>query len=108
MHKHPSKAPPAKRELQISSPVVQEVVHGVDGMQAVLSGKNPDAVALARAGLDRGGAERAGKHPAAVALGRLGGLKGGRARAEKLTGERRSEIAKNAAEARWKQRKDGA
>lgn len=42
------------------------------------------------------------KNPAAVALGRLGGLKGGRARAEKLSKERRKEIAKKAAEARWK------
>lgn len=37
----------------------------------------------------------------AKALGRLGGLKGGKARAEKLTPERRSEIAKKAAKARW-------
>ncbi len=42
-----------------------------------------------------------GKNPAAVALGRLGGKKGGPARAEKLTKERRSEIAKKAAKARW-------
>jgi hypothetical protein len=42
-----------------------------------------------------------GKNPAAVELGRQGGLKGGRARAEKLTPERRSEIAKKAAAARW-------
>jgi len=41
------------------------------------------------------------KNPAAVALGRLGGLKGGRIRAERLTSERRSEIAKKAALARW-------
>ncbi|MDP2181891.1 MAG: hypothetical protein Q8K99_04895 [Actinomycetota bacterium] len=41
------------------------------------------------------------KDPAAVALGRKGGLKGGRARAENLTAERRSEIARNAAKARW-------
>ena len=41
------------------------------------------------------------KNPAAVALGRLGGLKGGKARAEKLSPERRSEIAKKAAQARW-------
>ncbi|MFC1909465.1 hypothetical protein ACFLXD_06445 [Chloroflexota bacterium] len=34
-------------------------------------------------------------------LGRLGGLKGGKARAESLTPERRSEIAKKAAQARW-------
>jgi len=42
-----------------------------------------------------------GKNPAAVALGRLGGKKGGKARAAKLTPERRREIAKNAAAARW-------
>jgi hypothetical protein len=41
------------------------------------------------------------KNPAAVELGRLGGKKGGKARAEKLTPERRSEIAKKAAAARW-------
>ena len=42
-----------------------------------------------------------GKNPNAVALGRLGGKKGGKARAAKLTPERRSEIAKKAAQARW-------
>lgn len=41
------------------------------------------------------------KHKAAQILGRLGGLKGGKARAEKLTPERRKEIAKKAIEARW-------
>ncbi len=44
----------------------------------------------------------ANKNPAAVALGRLGGLKGGKARANKLTPEQRREIAKKAAESRWK------
>lgn len=34
--------------------------------------------------------------------GKLGGLKGGKARADSLTPERRSEIAKKAAAARWK------
>lgn len=43
-----------------------------------------------------------GKDPAAVALGRKGGLKGGKARAKKLTAEERSEIARIAADARWK------
>ena len=42
-----------------------------------------------------------GKNPAAVALGRLGGLKGGKARAASLSSERRTEIARKAAEARW-------
>jgi hypothetical protein len=41
------------------------------------------------------------KNPAAVELGRLGGKKGGKARATKLTAERRQEIARKAAEARW-------
>lgn len=42
-----------------------------------------------------------GKNAYAVALGRMGGLKGGRVRAAKLTPERRVEIAKKAARARW-------
>ena len=46
-----------------------------------------------------------GKDPAAVALGRRGGLKGGKARAEALSKKRRSEIAKDAAKARWQGRK---
>lgn len=41
------------------------------------------------------------KDPAAVSLGRKGGLKGGKARAERLSPERRSEIAKKAAKTRW-------
>jgi hypothetical protein len=43
-----------------------------------------------------------GKDPAAVALGRKGGLKGGSARAKSLTPRKRAEIAKLAADARWK------
>ena len=35
-------------------------------------------------------------------LARMGGLKGGKARAERLSPERRSEIAKAAARARWR------
>ena len=42
------------------------------------------------------------KNSAAVQLGRLGGLKGGKARAKILTPAQRSEIAKKAAESRWK------
>ena len=41
----------------------------------------------------------------AALLGRKGGLKGGKARAEKLTVKKRSEIAKKAAQARWKGKK---
>jgi hypothetical protein len=46
------------------------------------------------------------RDPLAVELGRRGGLKGGKARAEKLSPERRSEIAKKAAEKRWSNRPD--
>lgn len=42
-----------------------------------------------------------GRDLAAVMLGRLGGLKGGRARADALSPERRREIARSAAAARW-------
>jgi hypothetical protein len=45
-----------------------------------------------------------GKNPHAVALGRLGGLKGGKARFEKLTPEQRKEIAKKAAQTRWRKK----
>lgn len=43
------------------------------------------------------------KDPAAVELGRRGGLKGGPARARKLSPERRADIARKAAKARWSQ-----
>lgn len=46
-----------------------------------------------------------GKDPAAVALGRKGGLKGGKARADAMSAERREEVARNAASARWNRRK---
>ena len=45
------------------------------------------------------------KNPHAVALGQLGGKKGGEARALSLTPERRQEIARIAAEARWSYKK---
>lgn len=45
------------------------------------------------------------KNPHAIELGRLGGLKGGKARAKKLSAQKRSEIAKKAAQARWKKKK---
>jgi hypothetical protein len=43
-----------------------------------------------------------GKNKAAAELGR----KGGKARAEKLTPEQRSDVARNAANARWRNRSD--
>lgn len=47
------------------------------------------------------------KDPARVERGRLGGAKGGKLRAEKLSPERRSEIARRAAAARWGSRAQG-
>lgn len=41
------------------------------------------------------------KDPARVARGKVSGAKGGKVRASKLTPERRSEIARKAAAARW-------
>jgi hypothetical protein len=46
-----------------------------------------------------------GKNPAAVELGKLGGKKGGKARAVKLTPAQRRDIARRAAQARWKKAK---
>lgn len=43
---------------------------------------------------------------AAAILGSMGGKKGGPARAKALSKERRSAIAKKAAKARWKPKKD--
>lgn len=47
------------------------------------------------------GIEQSAKNPAAVALGRLGGLRGGKARAEALSPQKRRQIARKAAKARW-------
>ena len=46
------------------------------------------------------------KRMAAAILGRSGGIKGGPARAAALSAERRSEIARKAARARWEKRDD--
>ena len=46
--------------------------------------------------------EEQGKSAKAVARGKVGGAKGGRARSEKLTTDQRTEIARLAAQTRWK------
>jgi hypothetical protein len=72
------------------------------------SSKSRDLNAMAAAIVDQATSDEPepdpgeGKNPAAVELGRLGGKKGGRARAEKLTPKQRSEIARKAAQARWR------
>lgn len=40
-------------------------------------------------------------------IGRRGGIKGGKARAKALSGKRKSEIARLAAQARWKDNRSG-
>jgi len=50
--------------------------------------------------------ERTEKNPDAVKRGRKGGKKGGANRADKLTAEKRSEIAAFAAAVRWKKQGD--
>jgi hypothetical protein len=47
-----------------------------------------------------------GKNLAAVELGRRGGLKGGPARAAKLSARKKREIAKKAAQARWRKARE--
>jgi len=74
----------------------------------VRSSKNEDEIQAARRVVDIA----TGEHPKVdpkvskinTANGRLGGLKGGKARAAVLTPERRKEIAKEAAQSRWKNR----
>lgn len=58
-------------------------------------------VDIATGGAVDGDKKQKPKNPAAVSLGRLGGRKGGKARAEALSPERRSEIARIAAQARY-------
>ena len=62
----------------------------VDIVAAISEGENPEALG-----------EPTDKDPERVARGKLGGAKGGTIRAAKLSPERRSEIARQAAEARW-------
>lgn len=51
------------------------------------------------------GYEPSSASEAAKILGRLGGLRGGPARAKKLSKKRRSQIARDAARARWAEEK---
>lgn len=82
------------------------------GMPKRSSKQGPeDLNSMARRIVDAGSDEEAPveavpeKDPAAVSLGRKGGLKGGKARAAAMTPEKRSEVAKAAAKARWDGRK---
>lgn len=70
------------------------------------SATSEDAAATSEAEVETDADTQPEKNPAAVALGRLGGKKGGKARALRLSAERRSEIARDAARARWAHRAD--
>ena len=59
----------------------------VDALDALLDGAEPETPA---------------KDPERVERGKLGGSKGGKLRAERLSPERRAEIARAAAAARWR------
>ena len=48
--------------------------------------------------------EQDNRNLAAVELGKLGGVKGGKIRAERLSPEKRKEIAKKDAQTRWSSR----
>ena len=77
-----------KRHYEIYRDIIDDVVHRVISSGWYLLGEELE--------------DFGSKNPAAVLLGRMGGKKGGRARAEKLSPERRKEIARKAAAARWK------
>ena len=78
-------------------------------MKTHLKGKKLDLAQLGKAVVDAATVSpvkkkkktKRAKNPAAVALGKLGGSKGGKIRAERLSAERRKEIAQKAAEVRW-------
>lgn len=78
------------------------------------SSKPRDLNKLAKAIVDQSSSDEPekdpyeGKDPAAVELGRRGGLKGGKARAANLSKERRTAIARAAAEARWAKSRRGS
>ena len=97
MPKRSSKKKRPTDENQLAKAIVDEAVADVEEAvrkAAMIGGMEFNVTRVIQA-----------KNPAAVALGRLGGKKGGPARAKKLSKKRRSEIAKKAAEARWKKKK---
>lgn len=99
MPKRSSKKPPREDEAQAAVRVMNTIAERseADTPQVVRSVTDEDPMISKRVTK-----QVKKKNPAAVALGRLGGLVGGKARAEKLSATKRSEIAKTAAQARWK------
>jgi hypothetical protein len=101
-----------KTLIRVTNPLTGHTAHGHGISMPDRSSKRPrDANQVAKLMVDisTGNAtdpdvhqEGDSRDPAAVSLGRRGGVKGGPARAVLLSAERRSEIAKGAALARWK------
>jgi hypothetical protein len=87
MPKRSSKKSQPKDISQLARAIVEEVTG--ESLAAHALPKNPSKEPTRQ------------KNPAAVALGKLGGKKGGAARRDKLSPERRKEIAEKAARARW-------
>ena len=73
-------------------------------MKKPSKGRSDDLNILARSIVGRATGEAPPEESEAARRGRSGGVKGGKARAESLSKERRAEIAKKAADARWKRR----
>lgn len=76
-----------------STPPTDPTVAAFEAVQRLTDSERPSKVPKKR---------NRRKNPAAVALGRLGGKVGGKRRAEKLSAEQRSDIARKAAETRWR------
>jgi hypothetical protein len=86
-----------KRSSKNVNEIADEMIRAAEIVQEMVDATYPGETILTATKAVAGG-----KNPAAVALGRLGGLKGGPARAESLSKARRSEIARQAAAARWR------
>jgi hypothetical protein len=95
---------PAGRLADLLEPGVTRPDHPEERVRQYYGRVLIDEYGYARDGVAFGAPVK--KNPHAVALGRKGGLKGGPARAQKLTAKQRSESARKAAKARWKQEKE--
>ena len=85
-----------KRPSKLRNPDQEPDLRKVDPIRKFTGGETP-AEAIARVEAEQ-------RSRAARILGRAGGRKGGRQRAKNLSAEQRSEIARKAARARWKNR----
>lgn len=100
MPKKPSKPRPVDDENQAAFNTMQRIVAKTEAhatptyklARVAVDPRKPEETKTVRVRV---------KDAAAVSLGRRGGLKGGKARAAKLSPQRRTEIARAAANKRW-------